>query len=74
MFYTIILICNLIFVFLYYFYFNYFFSAFKVIVEEAAEVLEAHIVASLKKSCQHLILIGEPTSVEIVMLSNSKSV
>lgn len=27
-------------------------------VEEAAEVLEAHIVTSLTKHCQHLILIG----------------
>ncbi|XP_045487082.1 NFX1-type zinc finger-containing protein 1 isoform X2 [Pieris rapae] len=30
-----------------------------VIVEEAAEVLEAHIVASLTMRCQHLILIGD---------------
>ncbi|XP_034832101.1 NFX1-type zinc finger-containing protein 1-like isoform X1 [Maniola hyperantus] len=30
-----------------------------VIVEEAAEVLEAHIVASLTNKCQHLILIGD---------------
>ncbi|XP_052741212.1 NFX1-type zinc finger-containing protein 1 [Bicyclus anynana] len=30
-----------------------------VIVEEAAEVLEAHIVASLTDKCQHLILIGD---------------
>ncbi|XP_049873324.1 NFX1-type zinc finger-containing protein 1-like isoform X3 [Pectinophora gossypiella] len=30
-----------------------------VIVEEAAEVLEQHIVTSLTKSCQHLILIGD---------------
>ena len=30
-----------------------------VIMEEAAEVLEAHIVASLTKSCQHLILIRD---------------
>ncbi|KAL4221265.1 NFX1-type zinc finger-containing protein 1 [Mactra antiquata] len=30
-----------------------------VIVEEAAEVLEAHIAMSLSKSCQHLILIGD---------------
>ncbi|XP_031766048.2 NFX1-type zinc finger-containing protein 1-like isoform X2 [Galleria mellonella] len=30
-----------------------------VIVEEAAEVLEAHIVASLTHHCQHLILIGD---------------
>ncbi|XP_061715975.1 NFX1-type zinc finger-containing protein 1-like [Cydia pomonella] len=30
-----------------------------VVVEEAAEVLESHIVTSLTKSCQHLILIGD---------------
>lgn len=30
-----------------------------VIVEEAAEVLEAHIVTALSKKCQHLILIGK---------------
>jgi len=30
-----------------------------VIVEEAAEVLESHIVASLSNDCQHLILIGD---------------
>ena len=30
-----------------------------VIVEEAAEVLEAHIIASLTSGCQHLILIGD---------------
>jgi len=30
-----------------------------MIVEEAAEVLEAHIVAGLTASCQHLILIGD---------------
>lgn len=30
-----------------------------VIVEEAAEVLEAHIVSSLTHHCQHLILIGD---------------
>jgi superfamily I DNA and/or RNA helicase len=30
-----------------------------VIVEEAAEVFEAHIVSSLSKSCEHLILIGD---------------
>jgi hypothetical protein len=29
-----------------------------VVVEEAAEVLEAHIITSLSASCQHLILIG----------------
>ena len=30
-----------------------------IVVEEAAEVLEAHIVASLTSSCQQLILIGD---------------
>lgn len=30
-----------------------------VIVEEAAEVLEAHIVTTLSEACQHLILIGD---------------
>ena len=35
-----------------------------VIIEEAAEVLEAHIVANLTSSCQHLILIGGPSAVE----------
>ena len=30
-----------------------------VLVEEAAEVLEAHIITSLSKGCQHLILIGD---------------
>ena len=30
-----------------------------VIVEEAAEVLEAHVISSLTSSCQHLILIGD---------------
>ena len=30
-----------------------------VIVEEAAEVLEAHIVTSVTKHCKHLILIGD---------------
>ncbi|XP_025408044.1 NFX1-type zinc finger-containing protein 1-like isoform X1 [Sipha flava] len=30
-----------------------------VIVEEAAEVLESHVVASLTKFCQHVILIGD---------------
>jgi hypothetical protein len=35
---------------------NYFHT---VIVEEAAEVLESHIVASLSMGCLHLILIGK---------------
>ena len=30
-----------------------------VLVEEAAEVLEAHIIPSLTKGCEHLILIGD---------------
>ncbi|KAF6210868.1 hypothetical protein GE061_013979 [Apolygus lucorum] len=30
-----------------------------VIVEEAAEVLEAHVIASLSPKCEHLILIGD---------------
>ena len=30
-----------------------------VIVEEAAEVFEAHIVSALSKDCEHLILIGD---------------
>ena len=34
------------------------FNNLLVIVEEAAEVLEAHIVTSLSPSCQQLILIG----------------
>jgi len=34
---------------------------FAVIVEEAAEVLEPHVITSLTKFCQHLILIGNYT-------------
>lgn len=30
-----------------------------VIVEEAAEVLESHVIVSLTKNCEHLILIGD---------------
>ena len=30
-----------------------------VIVEEAAEVLEAHVMTTLSAQCQHLILIGD---------------
>jgi len=30
-----------------------------VVVEEAAEVLEAHVVTTLSGQCQHLILIGD---------------
>lgn len=41
-------------------YLNDFFKflLFSVLVEEAAQVLEPHIVASLTPSCQHLIMIG----------------
>ena len=35
-----------------------------VIVEEAAEVLEAHTLATLSKACQHLILIGDHQQVK----------
>lgn len=30
-----------------------------MLVEEAAEILEAHVVCSLSKNCQHIILIGD---------------
>eukprot|EP01054_Gregarina_sp_Poly1_P010559 Gregarina_sp_Poly_1__10558@NODE_781_length_6314_cov_28_558028_g573_i0_p2_GENE_NODE_781_length_6314_cov_28_558028_g573_i0NODE_781_length_6314_cov_28_558028_g573_i0_p2_ORF_typecomplete_len254_score38_59AAA_12/PF13087_6/1_2e25AAA_11/PF13086_6/1_1e15AAA_11/PF13086_6/1_4e03AAA_30/PF13604_6/0_00078Viral_helicase1/PF01443_18/0_0056_NODE_781_length_6314_cov_28_558028_g573_i032383999 len=30
-----------------------------VVVEEAAEIFEAHLIASLRASCKHLILIGD---------------
>ncbi|XP_018015187.1 NFX1-type zinc finger-containing protein 1-like isoform X2 [Hyalella azteca] len=30
-----------------------------VIIEEAAEILEAHVIASLNTNCEHLILIGD---------------
>ena len=30
-----------------------------VVVEEAAEVLEGHVIATLSESCEHLILIGD---------------
>ena len=30
-----------------------------IIVEEAAEILEAHIITTLNENCQHLILIGD---------------
>lgn len=32
---------------------------FVVIIEEAAEVLESHVVASLTRFCKHVILIGK---------------
>lgn len=30
-----------------------------VVVEEAAEVLEGHVITTLSQDCQHLILIGD---------------
>ncbi|KAL5004105.1 hypothetical protein ScPMuIL_017561 [Solemya velum] len=30
-----------------------------IVVEEAAEVLEAHVITTLSRACQHLILIGD---------------
>ncbi|XP_050350875.1 NFX1-type zinc finger-containing protein 1-like isoform X2 [Nymphalis io] len=46
-----------------------------VIVEEAAEVMEAHIIASLTNKCQHLILIGDhkqlrPTAAHYILARN----
>lgn len=35
-----------------------------VIVEEAAEVLEAHTITTLSQACQHLILIGDHQQVQ----------
>ncbi|XP_061543897.1 NFX1-type zinc finger-containing protein 1 [Phycodurus eques] len=48
-----------------------------VIVEEAAEVLEAHIITALSEACQHLILIGDhqqlrPSSTEYDLERNYK--
>lgn len=40
-------------------------ASIAVIVEEAAEVLEAHIITSISASCQHLILIGKTYHVSI---------
>lgn len=37
-----------------------------VIVEEAAEVLEAHTITTLSKDCQHLILIGDHQQVTCI--------
>lgn len=36
-----------------------------VIVEEAAEVLEAHTITTLSRDCQHLILIGDHQQVQL---------
>lgn len=35
-----------------------------IIIDEAAEVLEAHIVSSLTSSCEHLIMIGDHKQLE----------
>lgn len=35
-----------------------------VIVEEAAEVLEAHTITTLSEACEHLILIGDHQQVK----------
>ena len=43
-----------------------------VIVEEAAEVLEAHTIATLSKACQHLILIGDHQQVGQVPLEDEE--
>lgn len=43
-----------------------------VIVEEAAEVLEAHTIATLSKACQHLILIGDHQQVGQVPLEGEE--
>lgn len=36
-----------------------FLNAFSVVVEEAAEILESHVLTSLSAKCQHLIMIGK---------------
>lgn len=36
-----------------------------VIVEEAAEVLEAHTITTLSRDCHHLILIGDHQQVQL---------
>lgn len=38
---------------------------FLVVIEEAAEILEAHVVTALAASCEHLIMIGESGGVYI---------
>lgn len=42
-----------------------------VIVEEAAEVLEAHTITTLSKACQHLILIGDHQ--QVTSMSNASN-
>lgn len=39
-----------------------------VIVEEAAQVLEAHTITTLSKACQHLILIGDHQQVRVKLV------
>ena len=48
-----------------------------VIVEEAAEVFEAHIVSAISKNCEHLILIGDhvqlrPNPVKTILILEKK--
>lgn len=48
-----------------------------VVIEEAAEVLESHVLTSLTKDCQHLILIGDhqqlrPSTADYNMEKNMK--
>lgn len=40
-------------------------------MEEAAEVLESHIVASFTRDCQHLILIGKCCGNFLVLIEKS---
>lgn len=42
-----------------------------VIVEEAAEVLEAHVVAALTDKCQHLILLGDHQQLQPLTADNN---
>lgn len=48
--YSLVLIVN---------YLNFLCWNCAVLVEEAAEILESHVVCSLTKACQHVILIGD---------------
>lgn len=43
-----------------------------MIVEEAGQVLESHILASLVESVQHLIMIGDPLQLRPNVNSYSK--
>ncbi|KYB27121.1 NFX1-type zinc finger-containing protein 1 [Tribolium castaneum] len=42
-----------------------------VVVEEAAEVLEAHVVAALTSKCQHLILLGDHQQLQPLTADNN---